>query len=68
MVASGAIRLAAGAAVLRAGDAAVVPAGTPIEFSNPDDEPAEVYVVIQAGFTAVMADGAVIDTPPGLGI
>jgi len=64
MVASGAIRLAAGSAVLRAGDAAVVPAGTPIELSNPDGEPAEVYVVVRAGFTAVMADGTVIDTPP----
>jgi mannose-6-phosphate isomerase-like protein (cupin superfamily) len=64
MVASGAIQLAAGSAVLRAGDAAVVPAGTPIELSNPDDEPAEVFVVIQAGFTGVMADGTVVDTPP----
>ena len=64
MVAAGAIQLAADGAVLRAGDAAVVPAGTPIELSNPAGEPAEVYVAIVAGFTAVMADGTALDTPP----
>jgi mannose-6-phosphate isomerase-like protein (cupin superfamily) len=64
MVASGAIRLAPGAAVLRAGDAAVVPAGTPILLDNPLAEPAVVYVVVEAGFTAVMEDGTPVDTPP----
>src|SRR5215470_719767 len=46
MVTSGAIQLAPDAAVLRAGDTAVVPAGRPIQLSNPVDEPAEAYVVV----------------------
>src|SRR5215470_11368401 len=64
MVVSGQIRLAPGAAVLRAGDAAVVPAGTPIELSNPGDEPAVAHVVIRSGFTGLMEDGTVVATPP----
>jgi mannose-6-phosphate isomerase-like protein (cupin superfamily) len=64
MVASGAIQLAPGGAVLGPGDAAVVPAGTPIQLINPTEGPAEVYVVIRAGFAAVMEDGTAIDTPP----
>jgi mannose-6-phosphate isomerase-like protein (cupin superfamily) len=64
MVVSGAIRLAPGEPVLRAGDAAVVPAGTPIALGNPAAEPAEVIVAITAGFTATMADGTTINTPP----
>jgi mannose-6-phosphate isomerase-like protein (cupin superfamily) len=64
MVVSGAIRLAPAAPVLRTGDAAVVPAGTPITVSNPTAEPAEVIVAISAGFTATMTDGTTIGTPP----
>lgn len=57
-------RLAVGGEVLEAGDVAVVPAGEPIALGNPDDEPAEVAVAITPGFTAKMADGTVIGTPP----
>jgi mannose-6-phosphate isomerase-like protein (cupin superfamily) len=64
LVTSGAIQLAPDGEVVRAGDAAIVPAGTPIQVSNPGDEPAQAYVTIGAGFTATMADGTRIDTPP----
>ncbi len=64
MVTSGTIQLASDAAAVRAGDVAVVPAGTPIQLVNPHGEPAEAYVVIAAGFTGTMDDGTVIDTPP----
>jgi mannose-6-phosphate isomerase-like protein (cupin superfamily) len=64
MVASGAIQLAPDAALLGAGDVAIVPAGTPIQLINPGAEPAEAYVVIRAGFAATMEDGTMIDTPP----
>jgi len=64
MVASGAVRLSPDGAIVGAGDAAVVPAGTPIQLINPLDEPAEVYVVIRADFAATAADGTAIDTPP----
>src|SRR5258705_12862903 len=62
MVASGEIQLGPDAAVLRAGDAAVAPAGTRIQLINPGGEPAVVYVVIRAGFTATMQDGTALDT------
>jgi mannose-6-phosphate isomerase-like protein (cupin superfamily) len=64
MVTSGAIQLTPDSTVLRAGDAAVVPAGTPIQLVNPRTEPAAVYVVIRAGFAATLADGTTVDTPP----
>lgn len=64
MVTSGAIRLAPDGPVLRTGDAVVVPAGTPIQLANPEAGSAEVYVAVPAGFTATMADGSVLDTPP----
>lgn len=64
MVLSGAIQLAPDAPVLRAGDAAVVPAGEAIQLINPQAEPAEAYVVVRAGFAAAMEDGTAIDTPP----
>jgi len=64
MVVSGAVQLAPEAPVLRAGDAAVVPAGTPIQLSNPGAEPAVAHVVVGTGFTAAMADGTPVDTPP----
>jgi mannose-6-phosphate isomerase-like protein (cupin superfamily) len=64
MVTAGAVQLSPDTATLRAGDAAVVPAGAPIQLVNPGTGPAEVFVVIRAGFAAAMADGTVIDTPP----
>jgi len=64
MVASGAIQLTPDGALLAAGDAAVVPAGTPIQLINPGAEQAEAYVVISAGFAATLEDGTVVDTPP----
>jgi mannose-6-phosphate isomerase-like protein (cupin superfamily) len=64
MVTAGELRLTPDGDLLRAGDAAVVPAGEPITLENPTDQPAEAYVAIQAGFTGVMADGTGIDTPP----
>lgn len=64
MVTAGRIRLAPGEATLNPGDVAIVPAGTPIQLSNPTPEPAEAYVVIQADFTAAMGDGSTIGTPP----
>jgi mannose-6-phosphate isomerase-like protein (cupin superfamily) len=64
MVLSGRLRLGAGGAELGPGDSAVVPAGQPIAATNPGDEPAEVYVAIQAGFTAYTAEGEVFGTPP----
>jgi mannose-6-phosphate isomerase-like protein (cupin superfamily) len=64
MVARGTITLSPDGQPLQAGDAAVVPAGQPIAISNVGDVPAEVYIAIPAGFTATMADGTVIGTPP----
>ncbi len=64
LVTSGAIQIAPDAPVVSAGDAVVVPAGTPIQLVNPKDEPAGAYVVIPAGFTATMADGTPVGTPP----
>ena len=64
LVARGAVRLAPGGDVVAAGDAAVVPAGEPIQLSNAGDGPAVVYVTIRAGFQAKMADGTSIGTPP----
>ncbi|MBB5873880.1 mannose-6-phosphate isomerase-like protein (cupin superfamily) [Allocatelliglobosispora scoriae] len=64
MVTSGTLRLSPDGDPLHAGDAAVVPAGEPIQLVNPGAEPATAHVVIQAGFTATMADGTVVGTPP----
>jgi mannose-6-phosphate isomerase-like protein (cupin superfamily) len=64
MVTAGQLRLAPGGPVLCAGDAAVVPAGSPIQLENPGAEPAEAFVAIRAGFTAVAEDGAAIGNPP----
>jgi len=64
MVLSGQVRLGDGAPVLGPGDAAVVPAGEPIALTNAGDGPAELYVAISAGFTATMADGTPVGTPP----
>ena len=64
MVVAGAIRLSPDDAPIRAGDASVVPAGTPIRVSNAGDGPAEVIVAIRAGFCATAEDGMEIGTPP----
>ena len=63
-VADGTIRLQDDAAPLRAGDTAVVRAGTPIQLANPDEGAARAHVAIQAGFRATMADGTDLGTPP----
>lgn len=64
MVTDGALRVTEDGDLLGPGDAAVVPAGSPIFVTNPGDEPAQAYVAIAAGFTAKMADGTLVDTPP----
>jgi quercetin dioxygenase-like cupin family protein len=64
LVTSGQLRFGADGPVLESGDIAVVPAGEPIEVTNPGDEPAEAVVAIAAGFTALMADGTSVDVPP----
>jgi mannose-6-phosphate isomerase-like protein (cupin superfamily) len=64
MVTAGELRITPDGELLRAGDAAVVPAGAPIAVENPADEPAEAYIAIAANFTATMADGTVVGTPP----
>jgi mannose-6-phosphate isomerase-like protein (cupin superfamily) len=64
MVLSGGIQLHPGGDLLGPGDSAVVPAGAPIELVNPTGERAEVYVALQAGFTAYHMDGTVFGTPP----
>jgi mannose-6-phosphate isomerase-like protein (cupin superfamily) len=63
-VTSGSIRLQDGAEPLGPGDTAVVPAGTPSQVSNPGAEPARAVVAIPAGFSATLADGSSIGTPP----
>lgn len=64
VVTSGSIRLADDGDVIQAGDAAVVPAGTPIQVANVGPGPAAVMVAIPAAFTATAADGSPIGTPP----
>jgi len=64
MLINGALRVTEDGDLLGPGDAAVVPAGTPIFVTNPGDEPAEAYVAIGAGFTATMVDGTTVGTPP----
>ncbi|MEV4641023.1 cupin domain-containing protein [Actinoplanes sp. NPDC049548] len=64
MVVGGTVQLTPASEPLGPGDAAVVPAGEPIQLGNPGDEPAEVYVAIRAGFVARSADGTPVGTPP----
>jgi mannose-6-phosphate isomerase-like protein (cupin superfamily) len=64
MVVSGSLRMTPDAPPLGAGDAVVVPAGSPIQLVNPTDEPAQAIVVIRAGFAATMAGGVSVGTPP----
>src|SRR5262252_5646964 len=62
LVTSGRIRLTPDGPALSAGDCAVVPAGTPIQLSNPDSGEATAYVAIRAGFSATAGDGTPIGT------
>jgi mannose-6-phosphate isomerase-like protein (cupin superfamily) len=64
MVTRGAIRFADDGEVVRAGDVAVVPAGSPIQVSNAGDGEAEAVVAITADLKATLADGTVIGAPP----
>ena len=64
VVLDGRVRLTPGGPELGAGDAGVVPAGEPIALSNTGDGPALIQVAIRAGFTATMADGTPVGTPP----
>jgi uncharacterized RmlC-like cupin family protein len=64
VVTSGGIRIRPEAEIAGPGDAVVVPAGEPIQVVNPWSEPAEVLVMIRAGFHAKGADGADMGTPP----
>jgi mannose-6-phosphate isomerase-like protein (cupin superfamily) len=64
MVISGQVRLTLDGPLLGPGDAAVVPAGHPIQLTNPGTEPASLVVAIASGFTAKMQTGITVDTPP----
>ena len=64
VVLDGRIRVEPGGPELLAGDTCVVPAGDPIALTNTGDGPALVQVAIRAGFTATMADGTPVGTPP----
>jgi mannose-6-phosphate isomerase-like protein (cupin superfamily) len=63
MVTAGTIRVTPDGPEVHAGDAVVVPAGSPIQLGNPTDVTAEAFVAIRAGFTAVGADGTAISPP-----
>ena len=64
MVTEGRVRITPDGPVIEAGDAVVVPAGSPIQLENPADVPAQVFVAIRSGFTATAEDGTPIGTPP----
>jgi mannose-6-phosphate isomerase-like protein (cupin superfamily) len=64
MISSGAIQVSPGGPLVGAGDAAVVPARTPIQLVNAHAERAEVYVVVRADFTGTFENGSTIHTPP----
>lgn len=64
VVLDGQVRLTPGGPDLMSGDAAVVPAGEPIQLVNPGAGPARIQVAIRSGFTATMADGTPVGTPP----
>jgi mannose-6-phosphate isomerase-like protein (cupin superfamily) len=64
MVTAGEVRLTPDGPLVRAGDAVVVPAGSPIRVENPGEAPAEAFVAVRAGFTAVAEDGSPIGSPP----
>lgn len=50
-------------AELRAGDAAVAPAGSELAVANTSDQPAHMWVTTRVGLTAKLADGSTM-TPP----
>lgn len=64
MVLSGSVSVTPSGEVLEAGDAAIVPAGSPISVVNHGAEPAELHVTLRSGFTGKGEDGSVIPTPP----
>jgi mannose-6-phosphate isomerase-like protein (cupin superfamily) len=64
VVIAGRVRLTREGAELAPGDAAIVPAGSRIQLTNSSAEPAVLHVAVQAGFTATMADGTPVGTPP----
>ena len=63
MVISGTVQVTPDGEKLGAGDAAVVPAGEPIQVRNLGETEAELYVAITAGFTGTMADGTTVQPP-----
>ena len=63
MVLAGSVRITPHGPVAGPGDVVVVPAGDPIQLSNPGDSTAEVYVAITAGFTGTLADGTSVRPP-----
>jgi mannose-6-phosphate isomerase-like protein (cupin superfamily) len=63
-VLEGRVRLTPDGAELGPGDAAVVPAGSPIQLVNDGETPAVLHVAIRAGFSATMVDGTFVGTPP----
>jgi mannose-6-phosphate isomerase-like protein (cupin superfamily) len=63
MVLSGSVQVTPDGAAIGAGDAVVVPAGEPISITNLGENPAELHVVITAGFTATMPDGSTLQPP-----
>lgn len=63
MVLAGSVQLTPDGDKLGAGDAAVVPAGEPIQVRNLGETEAELYVAITAGFTGTMADGTTVQPP-----
>ena len=64
VVITGALRVTPDGDLVEAGGAVTVPAGAPIAVGNPAAEPAEAVVAIRAGFSATMADGTAVGTPP----
>ncbi|MGN6791932.1 MAG: cupin domain-containing protein [Streptosporangiaceae bacterium] len=64
LVTSGTMTLSPDSQALAGGDCAIVPAGSPILLGNPGEQPATAHVLIKAGFTAKMADGSAVPTPP----
>jgi hypothetical protein len=58
------VRLSPDGPELAEGDVAVVPAGEPIALANTGGVPARLQVAIRAGFSATMADGTSVGTPP----
>jgi quercetin dioxygenase-like cupin family protein len=64
LVTAGTISLSPDSQPLTVGDCAIVPAGSPILLTNLGEDPAMAHVLVKAGFTAKMADGSAVPTPP----